>query len=152
MGWPERFRKLFSVLIDLNYYVAALLLLVAGGLKFFEPGVGELLNTLYERELLSFGKILIISRVQPWLEVGLGIFALSGWRNLWAARILASVYLFFALLVLYVSDGYLLLPIDCGCFGEGHESPVYLILLRNGGLALLLLFYGRAGKRQVDHV
>ena len=142
----ERAGKFFSVLIAINYYIAALLMLVAGVIKFFEPGVGELLNTLYERDLLTFDTILAISRVQPWFEIGLGGFAMSGWRNIWAAKILAGVYVFFALLVLYVSDGYLLLPIDCGCFGEGHEAPVYLILLRNGLLAVLLLFYGKRGQ------
>lgn len=139
--------SLFTIILVVNYYLAALLILVAGFIKVFEPGVAGILNTLYERGLLEFEVILTISRVQPWLEIVMGLLALSGWRSLWFARIMAGVYIFFALLILYVSDGYLALPIDCGCFGEGEKVPVYLLLLRNGLIAALLLIYRKPARR-----
>ena len=139
--------SLSTIILVVNYYLAALLLVVAGLIKVFEPGVAGILNTLYEREVLQFEALLTISRVQPWLEIFMGLLALSGWRSLWFARILAGMYIFFALLILYVSDGYLTLPIDCGCFGEGEKVPVYLLLLRNGLIATLLLIYRKPARR-----
>jgi hypothetical protein len=122
-----------------NYYLAALMLVVAGWLKAAAPQVGDLLLTLYEIDFLSFQTIITISRWQPWLEIGLGTVAFSGAAMLWSARLMATLYLLFFVLILVASQGYLLLPVDCGCFGEEGGTPAYLLLVRNGIIALLLL-------------
>lgn len=132
--------KYFSSIIVLNYYLAAILLLVAGIIKIINPTVSDLLQTISELEILDFELILVISRIQPWLEIVAGIVALIGWRPELIAKGMAFVYLFFSGLILYVSQGYLLLPIDCGCFGEGDGVPAYLLLIRNITIAILLLF------------
>jgi hypothetical protein len=122
-----------------NYYLAALMLVVAGWFKAAAPQVSDLLLTLYEIDFLAFQTIITISRWQPWLEIGLGTVALSGAAMLWSARLMAALYLFFFVLILVASQGYLLLPVDCGCFAEDNATPAYLLLIRNGIIALLLL-------------
>ncbi|MGV1098468.1 MauE/DoxX family redox-associated membrane protein [Thiovibrio sp. JS02] len=122
-----------------NYYLAALMLLVAGIMKAVAPGVSDLLQALYESGFLSFPAIITISRWQPWLEISLGAVALSGVVMIWSARLMAALYLLFFALILVAARGYLFLPIDCGCFGQGEGTPAYLLLARNAGMAMLLL-------------
>ena len=140
-------KTIFRIVVILNYYLAALLLLIAGILKAFSPAVGDLLLELSDQELLSFELVLSISRVQPGAEIIIGLLALSGWQAQWSAKFMAALYLFFTGLILYASQGYLTLPIDCGCFGGESETPAYLLLLRNTLIAALLLFFDRSCRR-----
>ncbi|MFZ5766414.1 MAG: MauE/DoxX family redox-associated membrane protein [Thermodesulfobacteriota bacterium] len=135
--------KVLGPLIITDYYLAATLLVIAGAIKISSPGVGDLLETLLEKGLLNLDQIILIARWYPPLEVGLGLFALSGIRAGLLARIMGALYLLFTLLLLYLSEGYLLLPVDCGCFGTGNASPVYLSILRNLLIGLPLFFFPR---------
>ena len=147
MKFRLKCNKFFSCIVVLNYYLASILLLVAGFIKIVNPAVSDLLQTISELEILNFELILAISRIQPWLEIVVGIIAIFGWRPELIAKGMACVYLFFSGLILYVSQGYLLLPIDCGCFGEGDGVPAYLLLIRNITIAILLLFFTRAYRK-----
>lgn len=140
-------KTIFRTTIIANYYLAALLLIIAGILKTIHPAVSDLLQALFEQGLLSFDAVLTVSRFQPGAEIMVGLLAVSGWRAEWSAKFLAAVYLFFTLLILYASQGYLTLPIDCGCFGGEHETPVYLLLLRNSLIAALLVFFDISHRR-----
>ncbi len=73
--------------------------------------------------------------------VPVGLHALIGWRAEWTARGITLLYLLCSVIIYYVSEGYLTLPIDCGCFGEGEGTPVYFLLLRNITLAMPLFFF-----------
>ena len=135
-------RKLIKILVIVNYYVAALLLVVAGVYKFIDPSVGDILNTLVDRDVISLQHMVLVYRMQPWFEIGLGLFALVGWQAQWSARIMALLYIFFSGLIYYVVEGYLAMPIACGCFGEEEiGSPAYLLFYRNMIIAVLLLFF-----------
>ena len=122
------------------YYLSALLLVLAGILKLANPSVGDIQQYLLDREYLSWNTVVLIERTLPWLEIALGTIALSGWRIELSAKGLAALYLFFALVILFVSEGFLTVPLDCGCFGKSEGTPVYLLLLRNLLLSLPLLF------------
>ena len=135
----EQLGTIGRMLVVANYHLAAALLLVAGIFKTDLVEVSELLMTLYELGVLTFDTIIFLSRVQPWFEIILGAIALSGWQAVGIARAMAALYIAFAVLIAIASQGFLLLPIDCGCFGEGEGTPVYLLLLRNGLIAALLM-------------
>ena len=135
-----RFADLGRLLIYGNYYLAATLLLVAGVLKLLSPEVSELLQILYEQKIFHFSFILIISQTHPWLEIILATIALSGWQARWLAKIMALLYITFTVLIIIASKGYLFLPIDCGCFGNGEGTPAYQLILRNSIISVLLLF------------
>ena len=134
------------LLIVCNYYLAAILLLIAGFFKLLTPEISELLQTLYEQKILNFYTIITISHIHPWLEILLAAIALSGWQFQWFARIMALLYLAFTVLIATATQGYLLLPIDCGCFGNGDGTPAYLLILRNSLISILLLFMGQSLK------
>ena len=128
-------------LVIIDYYLAALLLVVAGVSKIITPGVGDLLETLLEQEIITLDQLIFLSRWYPPLEVVFGITALTGIRAAVFARLIGVLYLFFIVLFLIASKGYLLLPVDCGCFGDGDPLPVYLLILRNALIALPLFFF-----------
>ena len=128
-------------LIVFDYYLAVVLLLAAGLIKLVRPGgVGELLQSLWEQGFLSLDAMLAIARWQPWGEIALALAALSGWRVQGCARTVGTLYLFFALLIGVAADGYWTQPLDCGCFGSGGQTPVYLLVARNLLIALPLFF------------
>ena len=137
-------RRAFRILIVADYYLVGLLMLAAGALKVGKPGLGDILEYFLDREILPLGTVISFARGQPWFEMALGVAALTGWKAEWMARILGSLLIFFSLLILYVSEGYLLLPLDCGCFGGSGEFPAYLLIARNAVLAAPLFFFGRS--------
>ena len=137
--------RLFRAMIALNYHIAALLLIIAGVLKALDPYPGEIMGALLEQYIITSTGYRLITLFLPWFEIGIGLFALCGWRAEKTAKVLGMIYLFFGGLILYVSEGDLTSPLGCGCFGKGDESPVYLLLLRNTLLALFLFFFS------VDH-
>lgn len=137
-------RRWWRWLVTADFYLAVLLLLVAGLLKLRQSGVSELLQTLLELDIFPLSLILFAARWQPWFEIALALVALSGWRPRWCARGLALLYLFFAVLIALAADGYWLAPVDCGCFGNGGQTPAYLLLLRNFLIALPLFFVDAA--------
>ncbi|MBI4791388.1 MAG: hypothetical protein HY789_01290 [Deltaproteobacteria bacterium] len=128
-------------LVIIDYYLAALLLVAAGVSKIITPGVGDLLETLLEQEIITLDQLIFLSRWYPPIEVVFGITALTGIRAVVFARLTGVLYLFFIVLFLIASKGYLLLPVDCGCFGDGDPLPVYLLILRNALIALPLFFF-----------
>ncbi|MFH1215280.1 MAG: MauE/DoxX family redox-associated membrane protein [Pseudomonadota bacterium] len=136
--------KIIRFLVLTDYYLASVLLIWAGIVKMQDAGVGDLLESLLERHILTIDQIIFISNWSPPLEILVGTIALIGIKAGFFSRILGCLYLAFTLLILYVSEGYLLLPVDCGCFGTGHTSPVYLLVLRNLLIALPLFFFPRA--------
>ena len=136
-----QWKKIIQVLVTFDYYLAALLLLIAGIIKTQTDGISGLMETLVERGDLTVDTMILIARYQPWVEIIVGLYALIGWRAEWTARGMALLYLFFSVVIYYVSEGYLTLPIDCGCFGESEGTPVYLLLLRNCSLAFPLFFF-----------
>lgn len=133
--------KFFRYFIAANYHVAALLLFVAGISKLIHPIVGDILNALVDTEVLTLNEMVLIYRIQPWFEAGLGLFALIGWQAQWSARIIAVLFLFFSGLIYYVVDGYLTMPVACGCFGEAEGNPAYLDFIRNVVIAFFLFFF-----------
>ena len=106
-----------------------------------DPYPGEIMGALLEQYIITPFGYRIITMLQPWFEIGIGLIALSGWRAENTAKALGVIYLFFSGLILYVSEGHLTSPLGCGCFGEGDEMPVYLLLLRNTLIALFLFFF-----------
>ncbi|MFC1513050.1 MauE/DoxX family redox-associated membrane protein [Thermodesulfobacteriota bacterium] len=139
-----RHRGWWKWLVTADFYLASLLLLIAGLLKVKHPDVSELLQNLLDQDVFPLALILFAARWQAWFEIVMALVALSGWRPLWCARGLAFLYLFFAALIAVAADGYWLEPIDCGCFGSGvHATPAYLLILRNIFIALPLLFAGK---------
>lgn len=134
-------RKVIKYLVVVNYYLAALLLVAAGVYKFVDPAVGDILNTLVDRDVMSLQHMILVYRMQPWFEIGLGLFVLIGWQAQWSARIMATLYLIFSGLIYYVVEGILAMPIACGCFGEEIGSPAYLSFYRNVIIAVLLLLF-----------
>ena len=141
-------KKTAQVLVISAYYIAALLLLIAGIIKTQTDGISGLMETLVERGDLTVDTMIMIARYQPWLEIAVGLYALIGWRAEWTARGMALLYLFFSAVILHVSEGYLTLPVDCGCFGEGEGTPVYLLLLRNCAIAVPLFFFTSYHRRR----
>ncbi len=134
------YRRIFHVMATVNYYIAAVLLIVAGVFKMADPYPGEIMGGLLERYIITATGYRLITLLQPWFEIGIGLFAFIGWRAEYTAKALGLIYLFFGGLILYVSEGHLTLPLGCGCFGAG-ETPVYLLLLRNALIALFLFFF-----------
>jgi hypothetical protein len=141
------FSRLWYWLVIANYYLAAALLLIAGVLKLDSPAVGELMEAILEKEIIDIEIIMTISRAQPFFEIALGCWAIIGFKAVWTARMKILLYLAFSLLILYVSEGYLTLPMDCGCFGEGSTTPVYLLLSRNVFITILLCFFSRSHEK-----
>lgn len=137
-------RKFGRFFIIFDYYLAALLLLWAGISKLTTPAVGDLLETLLEHEVLTIDQLVFIARWFPPLEITLAMLALSGVSAILFARFMASLYLLFTLVIVYVSEGYLTLPIDCGCFGDGGQTPAYLLIIRNTVIALPLFFFPKS--------
>ena len=76
-------------------------------------------------QLLPEWGVLAVARTLPWLELGLGIGLLIGWKLQYFA--LGSVLLlvfFFGIMIYSYGKG---LAIDCGCFGVGETlSPATL--------------------------
>ncbi|PLX49175.1 MAG: hypothetical protein C0613_08615 [Desulfobulbaceae bacterium] len=138
LAWYER-------LLVADYYLAALLLLVAGLLKVWnKPELSELLLSLYELEILPFQVVLAIDRWQVPVELIIGTIALYGWQARKMAWLLAAIYLLFSGAIALASQGYLLLPIYCGCFGAGDAAtPALVLILRNVMIAVPLLFFSR---------
>jgi len=78
----------------------------------------------------------------PFFEIGIGLLVLSSFRSRDMAVIVSIIYIFFSIIILYVSNGFFFQPIDCGCFGEsGHDWPVYILLFRNITIASLLICF-----------
>jgi len=144
-------KKISYCVITANYYLASSLLLFAGIVKLIEPSNGEILEILLEKRILSFEGLILISKIQPWAEICLGLFALSGWKANVMAKLLSIIYLFFGGLILYASEGYLTLPLDCGCFGEGDGTAVYVLLLRNIILSALLFSFNIQNRRSTPY-
>lgn len=63
-------------MISENYHLAAILLMVAGIYKALDPYPGEIMGALMEQYIISPTGYRIITLVQPWFEIGLGLFAL----------------------------------------------------------------------------
>lgn len=136
-----------DLLILIDYYLAALLLLIAAILKLRESGVGELLEALHEQGMLNLDMVILLVRWFPWLEILLGLWAVSGIHLEVSAAVMGALYLIFTIAILAASGGHLLLPIDCGCFGKSESWPVLLLVLRNTALSLPL-FFARKHHRQ----
>ncbi|MBU0679853.1 MAG: hypothetical protein KKD73_00370 [Proteobacteria bacterium] len=131
-----------QILIVADYYLAALLLLIASLVKLWTtPEPNELLQALYELNFLPFSAVLFLERWQAPLELLLACAALYGWQAEKLAWLLATLYLLFTGALALASQGYLLLPIDCGCFGNSNGgNPALLLITRNALIALPLLF------------
>ncbi|MBF0451877.1 MAG: hypothetical protein HQK75_14325 [Candidatus Magnetomorum sp.] len=135
-------KSLFNFSLILNYYIAGLLLLIAGLLKLKDQNISEIMQILFDRGIISLQLLPVIMKALPIIEISIGILALSGWRSNVFVFILSSIYIVFSGVIIYVSDGYFMQPIDCGCFGENnHDFPVYFLLLRNMTIAILLICY-----------
>ena len=61
----------FRLVVTSNYYLAAVLLLVAGILKAINPGEGELLQALFEKNFVPIAVFIAAVRFQPWFEMGI---------------------------------------------------------------------------------
>lgn len=133
-------RRFLRIVLAVDYHFAAGLLLVAGVLKLNTAGVSELLQRLWEMKILSLPAMMAISRHLPWAEILLALVALSGWRAEWLARLLGTSYLIFIAAILIAAEGYLTVPLDCGCFGASEGTPVYLLVFRNLLIGVPLLF------------
>ncbi len=121
--WQSRLVTRFIVW---NYYFAVAFLGLAGVVKFNEIGVSDLLQFFFDNDFLNLTQLIFISKNQPLFEIILCILALSGFGARYVAYAIGVLYLFFAGLVLYATEGYIFLPIDCGCFGEGEGSMALL--------------------------
>ncbi len=139
--YKELQKKLRFILVG-NYFVAAGLLGFAGVIKLNSSQVGDLLQFFFDHELLSLDQLVFISRCQPFAEIMLCIYALVGFgvRLRYTAYLMGLLYLFFAALIYYASEGYLFLPIDCGCFGEGQATMAIWLIVRNCVIGGLLFF------------
>jgi len=98
-------------------------------------------------QILPSGAVLAVARTLPWVELGIGLWLLAGWRIAPAATA-ATVVLgaFFGIMLFTWGRG---MTIDCGCFGLG-EALTWKTLLRDGTLvaaaaALAWLAWRRGG-------
>lgn len=139
--------RFFYTIVVVNYYLAALLLIIAGILKAITPSMSDLHQALIDLEFLEFDTMIVVSNIQPWLEVGAGCFVFLGWHAEKVAKALAVIFIFFGALILYASQGYLTLPMDCGCFGDGDGMPVYWYLIRNILISLLLFLFDKSCRK-----
>jgi len=89
--------------------------------------------------------VLALARTLPWLELGIGILLVAGYR-LRTATLAASALLalFFGVMLRAFFQG---LGIDCGCFGVG-EGLSARTLARDGLLVLVSIFLTVAAFRQ----
>lgn len=141
------FRNSITTLMVINYHFAALLLLAAGIMKLADPAIGDILNELVDRKVLSLQEMVLVHRLHPWLEITIGCWALSGWQAQWSARLMAAIYIGFSALVYFIVEGYLQMPIACGCFGEAVGTPAYWTFYRNLLIAGMLLMFHAAHLR-----
>lgn len=132
-----------DLLVLADYHLAALLLLTAAVFKLREPGIGELLEALHEQGMLNLDMVILLVRWLPWLEILLGLWAVSGIHLEISATVMGVLYLLFTAAILAASGGHLLLPIDCGCFGTSESWPALVLVLRNTALALPLFLAGK---------
>ena len=140
---PRQHRRWFQYLVVADYYLAAILLLIASVLKLWtDTEVSELLLALWELDIISFPVLFFLERRLPLFELILACVALVGWQAEKVAWTMAGLYLLFIGAIALASQGYLLLPIDCGCFGDGSDgSPALLLIIRNLLVAVPLLFF-----------
>jgi uncharacterized membrane protein YphA (DoxX/SURF4 family) len=89
--------------------------------------------------------VLALARTLPWLELGIGILLVAGYR-LRPVTVAASALLalFFGVMSRAFFQG---LGIDCGCFGVG-EALSARTLVRDGLLVLVSIFLMVAAFRQ----
>jgi uncharacterized membrane protein YphA (DoxX/SURF4 family) len=122
------------------------LLLYAGYAKLFLPGmnphppIGVALalfaTQIDSYQLLPPTAVRLFAHTLPFVEIGLGLLLVIGWRlRIWAT--FASVLLlgFFAIVVRTYAKG---LEINCGCFGPGEALTIKTVL-RDGALVALSL-------------
>ena len=92
----------------------------------------------------------IFARVLPWLELLLGIFLVVGWKLRWVATVAAALLLTF--LAAMIRARFMILSIDCGCFGAGDEPLTAARFAEEGvflALALFLTVGGFVSRRRV---
>ncbi|MBU2591261.1 MAG: hypothetical protein KKC21_04490 [Nitrospinae bacterium] len=143
------FKKVWHGIIIADYYLAASLLLIASILKISHPAMSELLAKIAEYQIVSFGTMVSLTYIYPWIELIIALYALIGWRGEWTARGMAFLYIFFSLIILIGAEGNIFSTIDCGCFGLGEGSPIYWLLLRNVSIAIPLLFFKRGDRNRL---
>ena len=135
-------RKIFRILLIVNFYISALLLIIAGLLKLSSDEVNPILALFFENNVITLSQFQFISRYLPLFEIVLGLIMITGFLFRFSSVISAFVYIIFTGGIIYASEGYLFLPIDCGCFGTGATTPAILLLLRNLIIFILLLYLG----------
>lgn len=99
-------------------------------------------------QILPPDAVLGVARTLPWVELGIGLWLLIGWRVAPAA-ITATVVLatFFGIMAFTYGRG---IAIDCGCFGLG-EAMTWKTLLRDGTLVAASGLLAILGFRSEDH-
>ncbi len=121
--------------------ILAVVFLVSGYIKLQSPL--EFASAIAGYKLVPDSFIFPLATYLPWLEMGLGVLLLIGWKIRYVAVGAAALLLFFTVIltVTYLRG----IEADCGCFGFGHKiSPLtiardMLILLP----AVLLIFESR---------
>jgi uncharacterized membrane protein YphA (DoxX/SURF4 family) len=101
-------------------------------------------------QILPEQGVLIVARVLPWLELGIGILLLAGfWLQFVAPAASTMLIVFFIAMVRSYIKG---MGIDCGCFGVG-ETLGPSTLVRDGLLLMLsvgLTWMSLRGKTQIE--
>jgi uncharacterized membrane protein YphA (DoxX/SURF4 family) len=82
-------------------------------------------------QILPPNAVLGVARTLPWVELGIGLWLVIGWRIAPAATAATTILaVFFGVMLFTYGRG---MTIDCGCFGLG-EAMTWKTLVRDGSL------------------
>ena len=121
-------------------------LLVAGGLKAFDPAGAA--NAVAAYRILPTPVAHIVGYALPWLEIAIGLLLIIGISVRWAATTGGIImFVFVAAIISVWARGML---IDCGCFGAGGvidpskvdevHKTYFIEIIRDLALALCSLY------------
>jgi uncharacterized membrane protein YphA (DoxX/SURF4 family) len=122
------------------------LLIYAGYVKLFVPGMSPhppigIALALFATQIDSFEllppwAVTQLAHTLPFVEIGLGILLVIGWRlRIWASLASALLLVFLTVVIRTYAKG---LQINCGCFGPGEALTIKTVL-RDGSLVAVSL-------------
>jgi len=103
----------------------------SGFTKLMEP-VENFQGGMASYDIIPYGVIPFLAHVIPWIEFLFGVFLVVGYLPRVSALVLATMSLSFILLILTTRVVTGVLPVDCGCFGEGsliHLKPLQVLCM-----------------------
>lgn len=141
--FSQQYHRLITLIARL---ILGGVLLVAGGLKAFDPSGAA--NAVAAYKILPTSVAHIVGYAMPWLEIAIGLLLIIGISIRMAATVGGLIMLVFVGAIISVWARGLL--IDCGCFGGGGvidpskaaavHRTYFIEIMRDFGLALTALY------------